>query len=364
MRTRRGVIAGFLASGLLPRLGWAALGNPTFLAAAQLPDDSYGLLGMDADGQALFTVPLPGRGHAAAAHPTRPEAVAFARRPGDFALIIECTTGRQTARLQAPAGRHFYGHGVFSSDGSRLFTTENDYEAGRGVVGVWAAGEAYQRLGEFSSGGIGPHDIARLPNSDTLVVANGGLETHPDSGREKLNLATMQPNLSYLSTQGVRLEQIEMPTALRMNSIRHLAVRPDGLVAFAMQAQSRAGAAVGLIGFHQRGRPAELAVYPRSELVELQGYIGSVAFSTDGTQLALSSPWGGVVHYIDAEQKCYTRRVPNRDVCGIGASAAGFLATAGTGRVTVMPNGRPTYHHSYPHRWDNHLIAAAPPSHG
>ena len=35
MRTRRGVIAGFLASGLLPRLGWAALGNPTFLAAAQ-----------------------------------------------------------------------------------------------------------------------------------------------------------------------------------------------------------------------------------------------------------------------------------------------------------------------------------------
>jgi len=99
----------------------------------------------------------------------------------------------------------------------------------------------------------------------------------------------MQPNLSYLSPQGVRLEQIEMPAVLRLNSIRHLAVRPDGLVAFAMQAQSRAGAAVGLLGFHQRGRPAELAVYPRSELVELQGYIGGVAYSTDGTQLALSS---------------------------------------------------------------------------
>ena len=113
MRTRRGVIAGFLASGLLPRLGWAALGNPTFLAAAQLPDDSYGLLGMDADGQALFTVPLPGRGHAAAAHPTRPEAVAFARRPGDFALIIECTTGRQTARLQAPEAGIFMVMGCF-----------------------------------------------------------------------------------------------------------------------------------------------------------------------------------------------------------------------------------------------------------
>jgi len=111
MRTRRSVIAGILASGLLPRLGWAALGNTTFLAAAQLPDNSYGLLGMDADGQALFTVPLPGRGHAATAHPTRPEAVAFARRPGDFALIIDCKTSRQTARLQAPAGRHFYGHG-------------------------------------------------------------------------------------------------------------------------------------------------------------------------------------------------------------------------------------------------------------
>jgi hypothetical protein len=265
--------------------------------------------------------------------------------------------------VAGPGGRHFYGHGVFSSDGTRLFTTKNDYEAGRGVVGVWGAGEAYQRLGEFSFGGIGPHDIARLPNSDTLLVANGGLETHPDSGREKLNLATMRPNLSYLSTQGVRLEQIEMPTALRMNSIRHLAVRPDGLVAFAMQAQSRAGAAVGPLGFHQRGRPAELAVYPRSELVELRGYIGSVAFSTDGTQLALSSPRGAW---------CSTL-MPSKSATHAGFQIVMFAELGPAlqdswrlpaGRVTVMPNSRPSYHHSYPHRWDNHLIAVAPPSHG
>jgi hypothetical protein len=31
-----------------------------------------------------------------------------------------------------------------------------------------------------------------------LVVANGGILTDPGSGRAKLNIATMRPNLSYL----------------------------------------------------------------------------------------------------------------------------------------------------------------------
>ena len=34
-------------------------------------------------------------------------------------------------------GRHFFGHGVFSPDGKLLYATENDFEAARGVIGVY-----------------------------------------------------------------------------------------------------------------------------------------------------------------------------------------------------------------------------------
>lgn len=113
-------------------------------------------------------------------------------------------------------------------------------------------GNRYKRIGEFASGGIGPHDIA-WTGDGTLVVANGGIETHPDSGRTKLNIPTMRPNLSYIRDRRV-IEQTEMPSALRKNSIRHLSVRQDGLVAFAMQWQGDERDGVPLAGLHRTAK--------------------------------------------------------------------------------------------------------------
>ena len=180
---RRGFLAGLLASGLAPVPTWAEAGSPAFLSAARLPDGQFALCGISDSGQILFQISIPGRGHAATAHPIRAEAVAFARRPGVFAVIIDCVSGAEIARLACPEGRHFYGHGAYSHNGELLFTTENDYEAGEGRIGVWDVMRGYARVGDFASGGIGPHEIKVLPGSDILVVANGGIETHPDSGR-------------------------------------------------------------------------------------------------------------------------------------------------------------------------------------
>lgn len=210
MATRRRFLAGLIATGAIPSPSWSDAGSPTHLAAARMPGGQYRLFGLGQTGGVVFSVPLPDRGHAAAAHPLRPEAVAFARRPGTFALIVDCATGTTTARLDSPEGRHFYGHGAFSRDGRLLFTPENDYEAGQGRIGVWDADAGYARLGEFSSGGIGPHDIALMPDADVFVVANGGIDTHPDSGRAKLNLPTMKPNLAYLGPDGTLIETVEL----------------------------------------------------------------------------------------------------------------------------------------------------------
>ncbi|MBL4769258.1 MAG: DUF1513 domain-containing protein [Rhodobacteraceae bacterium] len=355
MVDRREFIVGLFASGLVPSSAWADVGNPSLLAAARLPDGGFVLCGIDAVGTILFQIPIPGRGHAAAAHPVRPEAVGFARRPGTFASIINCATGKETSRLNCPEGRHFYGHGAFSSDGATLFTTENDYEAGQGRIGVWDATRGYVRVAEFSSGGIGPHEIRLLPGSDVLVVANGGIETHPDTGRTKLNLATMRPNLSYLDLSGTVLEQVELADDLRGNSIRHLDVLPNGQVAFGMQWQRDRTSSPELIGLHRRGGEVQLMKAPLNVHREAFGYVGSIAFSGDGVLIAMTSPRGGCVQVFDVRTREFTDSYTESDVSGIVGFGGGFVMTTGTGHFCTIGTGDML---SIDHRleWDNHLV--------
>ena len=155
MTSRRAFLSGLLASGLVPGASWAQAGAPAYLSAARLPSGDYALFGLDCAGALRFQVPLPGRGHASAAHPTQPLAVAFARRPGTFAIVLNCANGQVAQELQVPSGHHFSGHGTFSADGMYLFTSENDFDKGQGAIGVWHVQRAFQRVATLPSGGGG-----------------------------------------------------------------------------------------------------------------------------------------------------------------------------------------------------------------
>lgn len=356
MPTRRGFVAGLMAASLLPRPGWAEAGAPDYLATARMADGSYGLCGLTVSGAEVFRLPLPGRGHAAAAHPDRPEAVAFARRPGTFAVVIDCRTGQVGARLEAGEGRHFYGHGVFSRDGGLLFAAENDFGAGRGVIGVREVARGYAKIGELSSGGVGPHEITRLPGTDVLVVANGGIDTHPDAGRLDLEIPLMRPNLSYVGADGALLDQVELTAELRRNSIRHLSVRADGLVAFAMQWHGDAGEVPALLGLHRMGQSVALLRADDPVQAAMQGYAGSVAFSADGRLVGISSPPGGQVQVFDAETGGYHGRLAAADVCGLGAGPEGFVVTSGTGETIGFDGAQEVWRQAHERNWDNHLV--------
>ena len=356
MPSRRGFLAGLLAAGMAPAASWADLGSPAYLSAGKAADGSFFLAGLSDLGTLLFSHPLPGRGHAATAHPTRPIAVAFARRPGRFADVIDCRTGAQLARLEPPAGYHFYGHGVFTPDGSLLLTTENHFEAGRGIIGVWDGTAPYRRIGSFASGGIGPHDMMLRADGTGLVVANGGIDTHPDSGRAKLNIPTMRPNLSYLDFDGQVTEQVELDAQLHKNSIRHLAMQTDGTVAFAMQWQGDLGADVPIVGLHKPGSAPRLMAADDPRLRNLNGYGGSIAFSTDGQQVAVTSPRGGVVQVMDTASGALTTEHYLPDVCGLSQSTDGFIASSGSGEIVEIAKGRLSVLNQAELRWDNHLI--------
>ena len=352
MANRRQFLTGLLASGLSPLPTWADVGSPAFLSAAKDRDGAYVLCGISAVRDILFQIPLPARGHAAAAHPTQPLAVTFARRPGRFASVIDCTSGRSIATLDAPMGRHFYGHGVFSRDGAWLYTTENDFEAGIGRVGVWDVSAGFTRAAEFASGGIGPHDIKRLPGTDTLVVANGGIDTHPDSGRVKLNIPTMQPNLSYIA-DGMVVETATLHRDHHKNSIRHLSVAGDGTVAFGMQWQGNTPAPP-LVGTHQQGGTTRLTRIAPDHLRAMRGYVGSIAFTADDRAIIVTSSRGGLVQRYDAGTGALMDQTYLPDASGVAATTQGMVVTTGTGHLVDLTNG--TAENSTL-QWDNHLIA-------
>lgn len=351
MTSRRAFLGGLLASGLLPTTGWASVGAPHYISAAKTPNGTYELVGLSKGGDIVFSLPIEDRGHAAAAHPTAPIVVAFARRPGDFADVVDCRDGRVLAHLRAPEGRHFYGHGVFSADASRMYVPENDYENGQGMISVWDTA-SYTRMGEFSSGGVGPHEIALMPDGAHLVVANGGIETHPETGRMMLNLPEMAPNLSYLTLDGTVVEQVALDPQWHKNSIRHLDVRADGRVAFAMQWEGDKGEMPPLLGLHSRGAPLILAQADAAAHRALNGYAGSVVFSDDGRQVAMTSPRGNQMQVFDGDSGAFLRAVPAVDVCGLSADEAGFVYSTGAG--LVQHEGGWAREHAL--KWDNHMV--------
>lgn len=345
---RRTVLVG-LAAAALPRLTWAEAGAPAFVAAAKAADGGYALHGLDPSGRSVFALPLPGRGHAACAHPVRAEAVAFARRPGTFALVIDCATGAIRAHLTPPDGRQFNGHGTYAQGGALLLTSEVVAETSAGRIGLWET-EGYRRISEWTTGGIGPHDIRLLPDG-TLVVANGGIRTDPDD-RTKLNVADMAPNLTYLSAGGQIAEQVPLAPELNRLSIRHLA-QAGGAVAFAMQWEGDATDPVPLLGLHRRGKAPVLAQVPEAEAFAMRGYAGSIAAS--GDRIALTSAKGGAAMLFDSSGAWISTH-HRADLSGVAAGPDGFRLTDGSGAVWRLAGEGLVPLTSGPVAWDNHLV--------
>lgn len=354
MPNRRAFLAGLLAAGMTPEVTWADAGHPSHLSAAMTLQGRYVLAGLRRDGTLAFTIPLPGRGHAAAAHPTAPEAVAFARRPGTYALLMDCVNGSVIQHLTAPQDHHFYGHGAFSADGQRLFTTENHIETGQGRIGIWSRPDGYARVGDMPSGGIGPHEMLRLPGRDVLAIANGGILTRPETGREKLNLDTMRPNLTLITEDGNPLDRATLPDALHQNSLRHIAGFADGSVACGFQWQGDPFDSPALVGLYRAGTGLHLLESPADATRRLAGYVGSVA-ALPGGQIAVTSPRGGVVQIFDPTLGFLSQN-PQAEICGVAANGAAGLATDGLGGVHHVGQG---FRHAGQHdlAFDNHLVA-------
>lgn len=314
-------------------------------------------------GETIFRWQLPARGHSICVDSKGEIAAIFSRRPGSYVWVVDLNSGKILRKIDAAAGYHFYGHGLFTADGEYLLCTENYFESGNGVIGVYQTKQKYQRVSEIQTQGIGPHEIKLLNDQTTIAVANGGIHTHPDLPRIKLNLDVMRPNLSYLDINSGRLiEKVEPPENWHQLSIRHIDVATDNTVAIAMQYQGRRDHLPPLIALHQRNNKLQLLRAPNEIQQRLRNYCGSVVFNRDGQWFAVSSPRGGLVTYW-SKQGDYLGFHDQPDACGVGQSGNGFLVSDGTGRLIKIDKklAQSDSIKLTDRSWDNHLIVINKP---
>lgn len=367
-----------LAAGAVvaPGSGQGQSFEPRYITASRTGSTVYRAVLLDADGRPLRAMPLPDRAHGAASHLRRGIACVFARRPGRYLCCLQLTRDAEPQFVAPAGGRHFYGHGVYSNDGRFLFATENDYESARGVIGIYDVSRRYQRIGEFDTYGIGPHDILLIAKLGLLVVANGGIQTHPDSGREKLNLAHMRPSLSVIDTRsGALVARHELPDSLHRLSIRHLALAADGKVWFAGQFEDTCSQPESLAGwimlsesiaaarFGKIAAPVRTLALPEGLLRRAQGYLSSVA--AHGDTVMFTSSRGGFAFLVESSNGRILDAYSMLDCSGVAAEQVpavvsadrGYVLSSGTGELRFTGDLSRRSSRWSAHQWDNHLYA-------
>ena len=306
------------------------------------------------------------RGHGLAQNPTRPsQVVMFARRPGVQGLVIDAQQGQEQTRFRCTSGKHLHGHGVFSQDGQWLFTSESDIASGRGEICVRDT-DQFKVQQVFASHGIGPHEISLLPDGKTLVVANGGLRTHPDSGRKVLNLDTMDSSLTLLNSEnGALIQQHKLANS--KSSIRHLDVGQDGSVAVAIQVQRSAMThphTVPLAAVLSAGA-SELKplMAPEPLMIQLKDYMGSVRIHNASQTAAFTSPKGDLVLFWHLPSGDFKGFHAFHDVCGLTLShdQKYFVVSNSAGNIRHLSTDtleeQKTQRMDFPAmQWDNHMI--------
>lgn len=350
--------AGFVAS-LMPMQAEALeRGELVFASTIQKSTGNFAAILLTERGDVISSVDLPDRGHDITFSPVTGKAVVFARRPGTFALVFDPAGNEAPVTVTSVEGRHFYGHGAFSADGKLLFATENDFEAARGVIGIYDASADYRRVGEYDTHGIGPHEMLMIPDGHTLVIANGGTETHPDYGRAELNLDSMDPSLVFVdSRNGDLVGQLRLDADLHQLSIRHMAIDKRNRVWFGCQFRGTDGRLPQLVGYASMDGEIRLIELPPDVLADLKNYVGAVAASSDGETIGITAPQGNTLIAIDATQARVTAFDTLRSVCGMAPDGPGFVASGGFGEWQGIA-GSPVAKNKFEFGFDNHLRPA------
>lgn len=369
MINRRQFLFGFGALGLgamgaLNTLPFSSVGSKQKQWLASGASDNKGnffLAAFDLSGNLLTKVPLPARAHEILPINSKPgHVLVVARRPGQYILEVNLKTGDIVDNISVAASNRFYGHARLIENDNVLLTTENDYQRGKGLV-VLRDRKSQKVLEQYDSGGIGPHQIAIMPNSNEnqIVIANGGILTHPDHGRKKLNLNTMQPNLSYLTLADGKVQDSFQLDNHHL-SIRHLDVSHAGKVVAGLQYQGASTDEVPLAVSHQGESQLQFLKADMTTWRSMKNYTASVCIHNTTNLVAITSPQAGKLTLWDLTTDEFITSHKLKDVAGIAVSETDIIASTGRGRTVSQKGSDKPYQIIKDFddiRWDNHMCS-------
>ena len=338
-----------ISTGLLSNTAHGSARDDDVLFAAGFRDKNgeFGLALLSEAGEIIHQHKLPARGHGVTANAHSDHAVIFARRPGNFALAFDPNMRTTPTLFKTPIDRHFYGHGAFSSDGKLLFASENDFETGDGKIGIYDVRNGFLRIGEFASGGIGPHEIIMLPDQKTLCVANGGIKTHPQFPRTKLNLDSMRSNIAFIDvTSGLIRAVHPLPETWSQLSMRHMAADYEGTVWIGGQYEGNALDQAPLLAKISDGETLAFINLPTKHLFGLKNYVGSVTINENDGIIAFSSPKGGRVLLVDRSSGQVIKSQNAKGTCGLAPHLNSIITSSENGRFGEK---------NHKVNWDNHI---------
>ncbi len=372
MLKRRRFLTQCLAAPLLinysPKLTAASRNTSSsiaYLAAAQSRLGEYSLQCFNHGNEILAEHEIPSRGHGFSISP-QGHIAAIARRPADFCLILD-RSGNKLTEFSAHDGRHFYGHGVFDSNGDYLYLTENDFAQARGVIGIYEVRNNYQRIGEFDSYGVGPHMVQLDNTGSQLIVANGGIETHPNTGRKKLNLTTMQPSMVFIDLRsGDLVRKTQLSPQYHKNSIRHFSIATDNTIYIGLQNEGGDKSAALLAKLSPTSSMIEKMTLTEPEARKLNNYVGDICLDQSQQFLVASSPYGNTLLIKSLANNQYSQ-IEVADVCAISSTTVDgqFAVSGGDGMIyllqvsfaeTMLTNLIEMANFAGEQHWDNHIL--------
>lgn len=360
-------LAGLGACVITPGTAFAKIGDRVRLAAAWERQGSFhiGLLStQEGAGQALqihAALEVPTRAHGLCVLPDG-SVLATARRPGDWLVRWRPGAGGEPQWLWQDRDRSFNGHVLASADGQRIYTTETDAETGASWVVVRDA-RTLAKATEWPTHGIDAHELiwdtqaGKGNGGATLIVANGGVPTTPETGRVKRNLDAMDSSLVRLDARTGRLRGQWRLQDQRL-SLRHLAWSPDGTtLGIALQAEHNDAAvkdAAPVLALFD-GMALRVVPTPQHIAQSIHGYGGSMAATPTGWAVSCPRAHGIATFSLRGG---WQGLVPLPQVCAL-AVRDGALWAAGLG--ASLQDAQATARVSHPHgaslqgaRLDNH----------
>lgn len=328
--------------------------DAVYASGIRAADGSFAVATVTERGAIIDQVPLPARAHGMAFSKATGRTVAFARRPGTYAMIFDPWNKGEPIVITSREGRHFYGHGTFSPDGELLYASENDFDNNRGMIGLYDARNRFARIGEYETYGTGPHDMTVSDDGKMLIVANGGIETHPDFGRTKLNLDHMEPSLTLIdAASGHLIEKHVLPPQYAQVSTRHVDIDATGRIWFACQYEGHRNDLPPLVGHFGKGKDLTFVPLPDETTRRLGNYVGAIAVNRAEGLVGVTSPIEGTSVTLDARTGAVLKVESLPDAAGIAPAVHGFAASSYGGEFLGQHSDV---------AWDQHIVRIGQPS--